>query len=134
MKLLKILIEGLFLAFGFAFLLLAVATSFKSNKTQEDIGSIIGCLFWGVPSIFAGIYSIQNSILKERARKEKYLRGKFYELLREQKGRISVLDLAMKANISITEAKKNLDVYAKEFNANFEISETATIIYKFLLD
>ncbi|WP_263480233.1 hypothetical protein [Oscillatoria salina] len=43
------------------------------------------------------------------------------------------MDLARKANLSAAVAKEYLDSKAKEFDADFEVSESGKISYKFLM-
>ncbi|MBZ8178786.1 hypothetical protein [Oscillatoria salina] len=54
-------------------------------------------------------------------------------MLAENHGKITVMDLARKANLSAAVAKEYLDSKAKEFDADFEVSESGKISYKFLM-
>jgi hypothetical protein len=55
----------------------------------------------------------------------------FYQLIQDNQGRITSLDLAMKANISGSEAQKYLEKQATEFAANFDVTDQGGIIYYF---
>jgi large subunit ribosomal protein L7/L12 len=55
----------------------------------------------------------------------------FYEVLKADSGRITVLRLAMETQLSGEQAKQFLDKKAKEFNASFETSDKGDISYRF---
>ncbi|MEO0540519.1 MAG: hypothetical protein AAFZ80_06605 [Cyanobacteria bacterium P01_A01_bin.105] len=57
----------------------------------------------------------------------------FYDLLQAQQGRISVLDFAMQAQLSGTEARQYLDAQARAFSARFEPTPQGDILYIFSL-
>jgi len=54
-------------------------------------------------------------------------------MLKADNGRITVLQLAMEAQLSGEQAKQYLDQKAKEFNATFEPSDKGNISYLFHL-
>jgi hypothetical protein len=55
----------------------------------------------------------------------------FYELLQDHDGKMTVLDFAMTAQLSASEARQFLNDRAKEFSAHFEVSEQGDVIYRF---
>lgn len=55
----------------------------------------------------------------------------FYRTLKINQGRITVLEFAMESKLSGEEARKYLDIKAKEFNAHFETSDKGHINYRF---
>lgn len=55
----------------------------------------------------------------------------FYRTLKINQGRITVLEFAMESKLSGEEARKYLDIKAKEFHAHFEISDKGHINYRF---
>ena len=57
----------------------------------------------------------------------------FFELLRQNNGSITVIDFAMAADLSGTDAKKLLEQYAVEFDATFDVTEAGNILYLFPL-
>lgn len=61
------------------------------------------------------------------------IQATFYRLLRANNGNITVMRLAMDAGLSGKEAQAYLDEKAKEFNANYEVSDKGDIVYRFPL-
>lgn len=60
-----------------------------------------------------------------------HLDAVFYRLIRENQGRITALDLAMNAKLPGGEVQQYLDGRAKEFVAEFEVTEQGGIVYCF---
>ncbi|HLO49524.1 MAG TPA: hypothetical protein VK211_14000 [Kamptonema sp.] len=60
-----------------------------------------------------------------------HLDAVFYRLIKENEGRVTTLDLAMNAKLSGTQVQQYLDKRAKEFAAEFEVTEQGGIIYYF---
>ena len=56
----------------------------------------------------------------------------FHQLIQENRGSITALDLAMKANFSAATAKQYLDIKAEEFGAQRRESEDRGIVYYFI--
>jgi hypothetical protein len=69
--------------------------------------------------------------LIKNQKKEEYLRSIFFDLIKQNQGLITALDLAMAAKISGTEAKIYLDKFAREFDTHFEVTDEGHIVYKF---
>lgn len=63
--------------------------------------------------------------------KEKKIRKVFFNLIQKNQGSITVMDLAIAANISGTDAKKYLNQFAVEFDATFDNTEQGHIVYLF---
>lgn len=59
------------------------------------------------------------------------LNSVFYRVVQENQGRITVLDLAMKANLPGPEVQKYLHERAVEFSAHFEVTEQGGVLYYF---
>ncbi len=59
------------------------------------------------------------------------IRKIFFNLIEDNKGAITVMDLAMAADLSGTDAKKILEKFAVEFDATFEVTEQGHILYLF---
>ncbi|MGF1493207.1 MAG: hypothetical protein ACFBSC_12295 [Microcoleaceae cyanobacterium] len=60
-----------------------------------------------------------------------YLDEIFYQLVQENQGQVTPLDLAMKSRLSGSEVQQYLEQKAIEFSAQFEITEEGAIIYRF---
>ncbi|MBD2603123.1 hypothetical protein H6G81_00955 [Scytonema hofmannii FACHB-248] len=102
-------------------------------EQQDATDTFVGGIALGVPLVAGGGYMLWGL----RRRNEKLLRDRldstFYQMLKADNGRITVLQLAMEAQLSGQEAKQYLDQKAKEFNATFETSEQGNISYLFHL-
>ncbi|CDN11783.1 MAG: hypothetical protein HRU34_20155 [Richelia sp.] len=59
------------------------------------------------------------------------LQSLFYQMVQENKGKISLLGFAMQSQLAPTKAKEYLDVKAKELNANFKVSQEGAVLYYF---
>lgn len=55
----------------------------------------------------------------------------FLELIENNSGKITVLQLARNAQISTQSPKEYLDEKAKELSANFEVNEDGNVSYRF---
>ena len=101
-------------------------------------GSLAALTLFGLPAtalgtwLVVGLYrqSWQEKQDRDRAAQEQ-LRTTFFALLQTSNSRITVLQLAMEAQISGADARQFLDERAKEFNATFDASEQGDIIYCF---
>ncbi|MBW4518786.1 MAG: hypothetical protein KME16_03670 [Scytolyngbya sp. HA4215-MV1] len=60
------------------------------------------------------------------------LRDRFFYLLHAQQGRISLIEFATATQLEPTNARRYLDRWAKEFSADFEVTEAGEIYYVFL--
>ncbi|MDJ0650902.1 MAG: hypothetical protein QNJ60_19585 [Xenococcaceae cyanobacterium MO_188.B19] len=63
----------------------------------------------------------------------KEIRKIFFDLIQKNQGYITVIDFAMAANLSGTDAKKTLEQFAVEFDATFEVTEKGHVLYLFPL-
>ena len=52
-------------------------------------------------------------------------------MLLENQGRVTLLSFAMQSQLPAAEAKQYLDKKAKEFNANFQVTEEGAVSYHF---
>jgi hypothetical protein len=140
MRFLTKLTAGFLLSFGFICLMMsASALSQLADKDQTTIeqqeatDTFFAGIALGVPLAAGGGYTLW----KLRRRHEKLLRDRldstFYQMLKADNGRITVLQLAMEAQLSGEQAKQYLDQKAKEFNATFEPSDKGNISYVFHL-
>lgn len=140
MKFLTKVTAGFLLMSGFICLMVsASALSQLPDKDQNTLeqqdatDTFIGGIALGVPFVAGGGYMLWGL----RRRNEKLLRDRldstFYQMLKADNGRITVLQLAMEAQLSGEQAKQYLDQKAKEFNATFEVSDKGNISYLFHL-
>ena len=64
-------------------------------------------------------------------RQQARIHAQFYQLLRQQNGRISVLDFAMRTRLSGADAQDYLNTQAQAFSAFFETTMSGDLIYVF---
>ncbi len=132
MKLIKLLSGSFLLTFGSLCLLVALLTPFDKTQTPEDKNSaIIGALMFGLPMTAGGSFLLWSVAENHRQTKRDRLQSSFYQILKENHGNITVMRLAMATGVSGNEAQQFLTEKAKEFNANFNITENGSIIYEF---
>ncbi|MCJ8279250.1 MAG: hypothetical protein AAFY76_13040 [Cyanobacteria bacterium J06649_11] len=70
----------------------------------------------------------KNAIAKQM---DLHLQSMFYRMISENQGRITVLGFAMQSQLPATTAREFLDNQAKQFNANFKVSEDGAVSYHF---
>lgn len=86
-----------------------------------------------IGGVAAGGYLLWQRCQKQHQLHQAFLHSQFYQLLKKQQGRISVLDFAMQTQISGGEAKEYLNAQANAFSASFEPTMQGDIIYVFNL-
>jgi hypothetical protein len=59
------------------------------------------------------------------------IRDRFFRLLHTHQGKVSVLGFASATRLEPAIARRHLDGWAKEFHANFEVTEEGEIFYVF---
>jgi hypothetical protein len=157
MKTAEKLAAGWLLTLGFMFVTLSVSAVLEKNATNnvsvypkdeynfpapnptyEDDNTAVGGLVFGVPTLILGgwlalgLYSQsrqQKKALNQQASDR--LQSVFYEMLEENNGRMTVLGFAMQSQLPAADARQYLDQKAKEFNANFKVSEEGAVLYHF---
>lgn len=78
-----------------------------------------------------GAWTIWTFYQQRKQSQQEYLKGLFYQLIQENHGYITALDLAMKANISAQAAGRYLEQRAEEFAAEFEVNQQGGVLYLF---
>jgi len=113
---------GLFVAaFGLVFCVLWLLVAI--------LGALLPILRVGLPlAIAAGVW---HHLQKRRQRQQALLDHTFYKLLKQHDGYITTLEFAMTARLSGAIARQYLDNRAKEFSAQFGISEVGEVFYIF---
>ncbi|WP_016949929.1 hypothetical protein [Anabaena sp. PCC 7108] len=116
----------------------------KDAIYQLDNTAMQGIIF-GVPTAILGVW-LALGLYKQNQQDKKainqqmheYLRcqeqaklSKFYQMLQENQGKITLLNFAMQSQLPATEARQYLDEKAKEFNANFQVTEEGAVSYHF---
>ena len=85
-------------------------------------------IVFGVLSAMGGLWKYYEQKQQQR---EECLNVIFYQTLQEHQGRITTLDLAIAANITGVEAQEFLQQRAKEFGAEFDVTDAGGILYCF---
>jgi hypothetical protein len=70
---------------------------------------------------------------QQQQRRQTRINAQFYQLLHQQRGRVSVLDLAMRTQMEGSEAQNYLNTQAHAFSAFFDTTPQGDIIYIFNL-
>jgi hypothetical protein len=112
-----------------------------------SIGIILGMLLGQPPgwamivlSLMLAIFGVlpiaMGTLLLYGGRQAKMqgIRGHFFNLLQRHQGRISLLDFAATTQLEPTIARRHLDSWAREFWADFEVTEQGDIYYVFPMD
>lgn len=130
--LIKSFFGGIFLTVGSFFLLAALLMPLDKTQTPEEKNSaMLACLILGLPITTGGSFLLWSAGATRLQAKQARLQSSFYKLLKENKGYITVMRLAMATKVSGDEAQQFLTEKAKEFNADFKVTENGSIIYKF---
>jgi hypothetical protein len=141
MKLIRKIAAGLLLFIGLPITIYGSFTLFDRDLVGEDReGTVAAIIIFGLPSTALGswlIWELYAQNQREKAAKAQerlnQLQTTFYQLIQDQDGEISVLRLAAAAEISGEEAKAFLDDKAKEFSADFGVSDRGDVFYRFPL-
>jgi hypothetical protein len=140
MKPIKTVAAGLFLAFGFFCLMLVVSGLGETDPEQQTEGRDLALagLGFGVPALGMGGWLAwglyregKNKKLALDKEESDRLQGIFFQMIRERNGQITALHFAMETQLSAHQAKQFLEEQAKEFNADFEVSDRGDVIYRF---
>lgn len=141
MKALKIVFGSILLVLGAPIILGCVLLLTDPETDAEDrVGYLaVAAIIGGPIMVGAGLlyWSASQQDTQERQgqrqKTQDQVRDIFFELLQQQQGRITVLQLAMAADIPGEAAKLYLDGQIREFGGDFEVSDQGTIIYLFPL-
>jgi hypothetical protein len=92
---------------------------------------ILAGIGWGIYKVWQYWHQQQQQISLNSKEQQDRLTSTLYKLIQQHQGRVSILDFAMTAKISSTEAKNFLDEKAKEFFADFEPTDLGEVLYVF---
>ena len=92
-------------------------------------GAIFAVLLIATP--FVAAWWIRKQYHSRKREQQSHLNSTFYQLLQDNQGRVTVLDFALKSNLTGLQAKHYLDQQAQEFMADFEVTEQGEIVYCF---
>ncbi len=107
------------------------AVYFLDNTARNGI-------IFGIPTMMLGgwmsLGMYRQSKNEKKAQQKQLsdrLQSNFYKMLQENNGRVTVLGLAMNCQLPAADAQEYLDMKAKEFNADFQVSEKGGVSYHF---
>ncbi|TAG98592.1 MAG: hypothetical protein EAZ09_04310 [Oscillatoriales cyanobacterium] len=89
-----------------------------------------GGMFWAIAAT-AGMGWAYKLYQQHQKHQLAHLDSVFYRLIKENKGRVTALDLAMNAKLPGSKVQEYLDERASEFAADFEVTEQGGILYYF---
>jgi len=88
---------------------------------------LILLVFFGLaPSAIGGLLLYASSKASRHA-----IRDRFFQLLHLHQGRISLLDFSRATRLEPEIARRHLDLWAREYDANFEVSDVGEVYYVF---
>lgn len=105
-----------------------------NNPATEKNEASAALMILGLPPTVLGGALILNlrrqhqQTLKEAERQQEKL---FLELLQEKGGKLTTVQFAARANISLDEAKAYLDEKALQLNGHFDTTDAGAIVYRF---
>ncbi|MBW4558972.1 MAG: hypothetical protein KME59_24240 [Trichormus sp. ATA11-4-KO1] len=160
MKTAEKLAAGWLLTLGFMFLTLSVSAALEKKSATKPIAlgnneylakeylnkdalylldtTARNGIIFGVPTMVLGSWMslglYRQSKYEKKALQQQLsdrLQSTFYQMLHENQGRVTVLGFAMNSQLPAADARQYLDLKAKEFNANFQVSEEGAVSYHF---
>ena len=95
-------------------------------SSARSLGTTVLWLLIGAAVVWIGFRG-----LRYKQQQQQTLQTALYQLMQENHGRVSVLDLATKAQLPLSMAKPFLEQTAREFDTEFEVTEQGDIWYCF---
>jgi ribosomal protein L7/L12 len=134
MRWVKKAIAGLLLGVGLPICILAIAKLKDKNAPSYDrYEAFLALVLFGALPTTSGSFLIWNLHQQDQKEKSDRLYQTFFQLIKIGQGRISVLDFALRTQLSGEAAKAYLDERAREFDAMFDVSENGGVFYHFIL-
>ncbi len=112
----------------------AIETGLDRNPNRQGKRETVTAgLLIGLP-VGAGALWILRDLERDRTLiHSQKLQSLFYKAIRANSGRLSAVQFAMLAQVSLDEAKAFLDTWSGAMNAQFDVDESGTVIYCFRL-
>jgi large subunit ribosomal protein L7/L12 len=133
MKRLQKISADVFLTIGLLLLMVPVVVLTRKDATPEDKMDALGGFVLGIPATVWGGWLAWSLYQQRQNEGKNRLHSTFYRLLQEGNGKITVIRFALEAQLSAAVAQQYLDEKAKEFDADFGVSEEGSIFYYFSL-
>jgi hypothetical protein len=109
-------------------LLVSIATSHAAGVVLSILSFLL--IVFGIAPAMLGSLVLYFSFKAER----RAIRDRFFQLVLANKGRLSLLHFAAASRLEPAIARQYLDGWAKEFDANFEVSDSGDIYYIFAIE
>ncbi|MFK0730967.1 MAG: hypothetical protein ACIWVG_07320 [Gloeotrichia echinulata HAB0833] len=141
MNLVKKFLAICFLLFGIPFSVAMILDIINPKTADKDKQNAVAALtILTIPSTIIGGYLSWSLVQQNRKQQallveseQKRLQLVFIEIIENNAGTITVLQLAKHAEISTQSAKQYLDDKAQELNASFEVNDDGNVLYRFSL-
>jgi hypothetical protein len=128
----KKLLVGVLLTFGFLFLMVGISDLFgETYSSQEKTTLIFGCVALGLPPIAGGLWIAYDMQKKNQQQNSLEIESIFLQNIQANKGMVNPINFAITTKLSIDEAKKYLDLKSKQLNGTFEVNEQGGTTYIF---
>jgi hypothetical protein len=109
-----------------------------NNDLSASSGTAVAGIVFGLPTSVLGSW-LALSLYRQNKQEKKALQQQtserlqsvFYRMVQENQGKVTLLGFAMQSELPPATAKDYLDNRAREFNANFKISEEGSVSYYF---
>lgn len=131
MKIVKQVAASCLISFSFACFLMTADYILNQDKNSVNRNAAIDRIIFSIPTTIASGWLMKSLSRQQQQKQEEHLRSLFFDLLRQNNGRITALDLAMVTNLSGSAATEYIEKRANEFMADSEITATGHIIYQF---
>lgn len=124
---------------GLLFVVAGITAPFDTERSSaERRDALLGCFMIGGLLAAPGGALLWSSRGQQRAAKtlalateHERLQNVLYQLIEAEDGRFTLVQFAIAANIPATEAKTFLTEQATAFNANFDVSQQGSVVYRF---
>jgi hypothetical protein len=127
----------LLLLIGLPVTLLTIADLLNPNASADDKSDATAALMiLGLPPTILGGALILNLRLQHKNKLEQQSQDQeqlFIQLLQKNHGKLTTIQFAAEAQLSLEEAKDYLDEKARQLNGQFSVTDQGAIVYEFPL-
>lgn len=135
MKRVKQITAGLLLTWSFLCLVRGVDVALNPRiEAVERRNIVLASFMLGLPALAGSGWLMRNLQQQQQRQERDRLQGIFFQMLQQGQGYISILPFALQTQLDATEAKAYLDDRAREFQADFQVSDSGKVFYYFDLE
>ncbi len=124
-------IGGLMLVFSLVFFAEGLFRNSAPEERNNSFDASLGFLLLGLPGAVLGGGLLYQQRQQTSKQERDRLLSVFYQLVQTNQGTMSVMDFALAAELSGDRAKAYLDAKAREFDANFQTTDSGALYYCF---